>query len=162
MFTLLKPSKPLSDLLLLLARVALGAVFLAHGLQKLLTFGMTAASQSFEGMGVPLPTVSAWAAMLIETVGGAALILGALTPLFAALLTLDMVGALLLVHLGNGIWVTDNGYELVLALGAGALAFVAAGAGAFSVDSIVAKRGAAGSTLADSPQAQRDTVSAGR
>lgn len=159
MFTSTTPSKPVSDLLLLLARVGLGAVFLAHGLQKLLTFGMTAAAQSFEGMGVPLPTVSAWAAMLIETVGGAALIIGALTPLFAALLTLDMLGALLIVHLGNGIWITDNGYELVLALGAGALAFVAAGAGRFSVDGILSRRSSA---VAVSPAAERDTVSAGR
>lgn len=130
----------LRDVLLLLARAGLGAVFLAHGLQKLLSYGMPATADSFVAMGVPAPGLSAWFAALVETVGGAALVLGALTPVFALLLALEMIGALVLVHLPFGIWVAENGYELVLALAAGALAFAAVGAGRFSVDALLGKR----------------------
>ena len=140
------------DVLLLVARVALGVVFLAHGLQKILTWEMSGTTAAFEGMGVPAPGLAAWFAAIVETAGGAALILGLLTPLFAALLTLNMVGALVVVHLPFGIWVMDNGYELVLALAAGAVALIAAGAGRFSVDAVLAARAAA--------PAEREQVSA--
>ncbi|MCK6212294.1 DoxX family protein [Georgenia sp. EYE_87] len=131
------------DVLLLVARVALGIVFLAHGLQKMLTWGMPGTAAAFEGMGVPAPGLSAWFSAIVETVGGAALILGLLTPLFAALLTINMVGALVIVHLPFGIWVMENGYELVLALAAGAVALIAAGAGRFSLDAVLAARATA-------------------
>ncbi|WP_448070602.1 DoxX family protein [Georgenia yuyongxinii] len=136
----LKLPRALRDLLLLLARVGVGTVFLAHGLQKFLTNGMAATTEGFVAMGVPAAGLSAWFAALVETVGGAALILGALTPVFALLLAVDMIGAFLIYHLPFGIWVTDNGYEFVLALAAGALALAAAGAGRFSVDGVLVKR----------------------
>lgn len=142
--TLLKPaSGTAKDVLLLVARVALGIVFLAHGLQKFLTWGMAGTSAAFEGMGVPAPTASAWFAALVETVGGAALILGAFTSLFAALVTVNMLGAMFIVHLPFGIWVAENGYELVLALAAGAVALIAAGPGRLSVDAMLASRSTA-------------------
>ncbi len=137
---LLTPNRTLSDILLLLARVGLGTVFLAHGLQKLLTNGMAATAEGFAAMGVPAPTASAWFAALAETIGGAALLLGLLTPVFAVLLAVDMVGAMVLVHLPNGLWVTDNGFELVLALAAGALAIGATGAGRLSIDAVLVRQ----------------------
>ncbi|MFH5821228.1 DoxX family protein [Georgenia sp. AZ-5] len=137
---LIQPNRALTDILLLLARVGLGAVFLAHGLQKLVSNGMAGTAEGFAAMGVPVPTLSAWVAALLETVGGAALILGLLTPVFSLLLAVEMIAAVLIVHLPNGIWVTENGYELVLALAAGALAVGALGAGRLSLDGVLAKR----------------------
>ncbi|MFD1505713.1 DoxX family protein [Georgenia yuyongxinii] len=154
--TLTTLPRALRDVLLLLARVGLGAVFLAHGLQKFLSYGMAATTESFAAMGVPAPGLSAWVAALVETVGGVALIFGVLTPVFALLLAAEMIGALLIVHLPFGIWVTENGYELVLALAAGALALAAAGAGRFSVDGVLATRPAAQAEPA------RESVTAGR
>jgi len=154
--TLIKLPRALRDVFLLLARVGLGAVFLAHGLQKFVSNGMGATVEGFAAMGVPAPTLAAWFAALVETVGGAALILGALTPVFAVLLAVDMIGALVLVHLPYGMWVTDNGYELVLALAAGALALAAAGAGRFSVDAVLAKRSVG------QAEGARESVPAGR
>ena len=137
---LIKPNRNVADVVLLLARVSLGIIFLAHGLQKLVTNGMGATTEGFVAMGVPAPALSAWFAALVETAGGAALILGLLTPVFSLLLALDMIGAMILVHLSSGIWVAENGYELVLALAAGALAVGAVGAGRFSLDALLAKR----------------------
>jgi len=44
------------------------------------------------------------------------------------------------VHIGNGVFITENGWELVAALGAGALLLAAAGAGAYSVDRTLSPR----------------------
>ncbi|MDR7302305.1 DoxX family protein [Haloactinomyces albus] len=110
------------DLVLLLARVVVGVVFIAHGLQKFLQWGIDGTAASFAGMGIPLPTVSAWATALIETVGGAALLAGLALPLVGVLLAATMVGALLLVHLGNGLFASGGGYEYVLVLAVASLA----------------------------------------
>ena len=129
-----------TDLALLVARIGLGVVFLAHGAQKLFTFGLAGTAESFAGMGVPAPQVSAVFAAIVELVGGADLILGAGVTVAGLLLALDMLGALVLVHAPNGVFVADGGFELVVALGAGALVLAATGAGAFSVDHLLSGR----------------------
>ncbi|GAA6525890.1 DoxX family protein [Intrasporangium sp. DVR] len=139
MTSLLKPL-PARDAVLLIARVALGAIFVAHGWQKFTEWGLDGTGAAFEQMGVPLPGVAATLAAVIELIGGLALILGALTTAVSLLLALDMVGAAVLVHVANGVFVTDNGWELVAALGAGALLLAAAGAGAYSVDRLLTPR----------------------
>jgi putative oxidoreductase len=88
-------------------------------------------------MGVPLPTVSAYYATFVELVGGIALILGLALPLVGVLIALDMAGALVLVHLPNGLFAADGGYELVLAIGVGALVLAGAGSGRLGIDHYV-------------------------
>ena len=128
------------DALLLVARVLLGIVLIAHGWQKFATYGIGGTAGSFAQMGVPLPAVSAVFAVVVELVGGAALLLGAATAVAGALVVLDMLGAFLLVHIGNGVFVTDGGFELVWAIAAAALVLVAVGPGRFSVDAALAGR----------------------
>ncbi|GAA4695410.1 putative oxidoreductase [Promicromonospora umidemergens] len=127
------------DLAVLVARVAIGAVLIAHGAQKFFTFGIAGTVDSFAGMGIPVPEVAALFAAVVELVGGAALILGAATPVVGLLVTLNMLGALVLVHLGNGVFVDQGGFELVAALGAGALVLAATGPGVWSVDHLVGR-----------------------
>ncbi|GAB3279090.1 DoxX family protein [Parasphingorhabdus pacifica] len=117
-----QPPQQIRDLVLLLARIALGVVFIAHGLQKFLQWGIGGTAQSFGQMGIPVPGISAWSTALIEVVGGAALLLGLALPLAGVLLALTMLGALALAHLGQGLFVSDGGFEYVLVLAAGALA----------------------------------------
>lgn len=125
---------PLRDLVLLLTRIGVGGVFMAHGWQKLNTNGVTATAGFFDSVGVPLPTLSAWAATLLELVGGAALVVGAAVPVVGVLLALDMIGAYVFVHAGKGVFVTEGGWELVLTLGLVSLLLAALGAGKYSVD----------------------------
>ncbi|MFD2027673.1 DoxX family protein [Promicromonospora aerolata] len=127
------------DLAVLVARVAIGAVLIAHGAQKFFTFGIGGTVDSFAGMGVPVPEAAALFAAVVELVGGAALVLGAATSVAGLLVTLNMLGALVLVHLGNGVFVDQGGFELVAALGAGALILAATGPGAWSVDHLVGR-----------------------
>ncbi len=137
----------LQDVALLIARIALGVVFLAHGAQKFFAFGLAGTAESFAGMGVPAPQASALFAATVELLGGAALILGAGVPVAGLLLALDMLGAFVLVHAGNGVFVDSGGFELVAALGAGALVLAVTGAGRFAVDHLVAGRRRAGRRL---------------
>ncbi|WP_457964443.1 DoxX family protein [Arthrobacter sp. D1-29] len=115
-------------------RVILGFLFTAHGWQKFNEFTIAGTQASFAKMGVPAAEVAAPVIASLELAGGIALILGVLTRVVAALLALDMLGALFLVHAPAGIFAATGGYELVLLLAAAALALALTGAGRISVD----------------------------
>ena len=91
----------------------------------------------FSSYGIPQPAVTAAIVAGVELVAGAALIAGLLTPLAGILLGVDMAGAFYFVHATNGPFITQNGWELVVALGVGALLVAAVGAGRFSIDRVL-------------------------
>ncbi|GAB08534.1 hypothetical protein GOARA_012_00840 [Gordonia araii NBRC 100433] len=124
---------------LLIARIILGVIFIAHGWQKF-TNGLDATAQGFDGMGVPAPKLSAFFTTWLELIGGVALILGVLLPLFGTLLALTMFGAAYFAHWDNGFWAGDKGYEYVIALAAGVLAVGFANAGVVSIDHYLFRR----------------------
>jgi putative oxidoreductase len=136
---LFRPVTAARDVILLVVRVGLGVIFLAHGWQKFDTFGVDATAKAFAGMGIPAPTASAYFATAVEVLGGAALILGALTTLAGLLLAAHMAGAFLFVHRDNGVFVAEGGWELVAALGLLSLALAAVGAGKLSVDAALTR-----------------------
>jgi putative oxidoreductase len=115
-------------------RVILGFLFAAHGWQKFNEFTIAGTQASFAKMGVPAAEIAAPAVAVLELAGGIALIVGILTRVVAALLAVDMLGALFLVHAPAGIFASAGGYELVLVLAAAALAVALTGAGRISVD----------------------------
>ncbi|MEP7061973.1 MAG: DoxX family protein [Betaproteobacteria bacterium] len=89
----------------LLLRVALGILFIAHGLLKLLVFKPAGAYGYFKSLGVP--GWFAYATMAAEFAGGAALIVGFM-PRYAALVLLPLiVGTIVMVHGKNG-WLFSN------------------------------------------------------
>jgi len=140
MTTLLFGSRTTStrqDVALLIGRLALGIVLIAHGWQKLFTFGISGTAANFEQMGIPLPTVSASFAVIVELLGGVLLIIGFVVPLVGLLVAINMAGALLFVHASNGIFVGDGGYELVLVIGALGLVFAGIGAGRYAIDGLI-------------------------
>ena len=143
MTTLLRPVRTtpvLSDVALLLARVAIGFVLLAHGWQKYSEYTLAGTTAAFGDMGVPAPAAAALFATVVEIVGGLALIAGLLTLVAAAANVVNLLGALVIVHAGNGVFVDNGGYELVLALIAGLVLVLALGAGRFSADGLLARR----------------------
>ena len=130
----MKGRDTLNDAAILLARVGLGAVFVAHGWQKFFTLGLSRVGEQFAGYGIPQPHVTAAIVAGVELIAGIALIAGILTPLAGILLGVDMAGAFYFVHATSGPFITQNGWELVVALGVGVLLVSAVGAGRFSVD----------------------------
>jgi putative oxidoreductase len=119
-------------------RMIVGTLFVGHGLQKLLGLfggsGLEATGRSFEAMGLRPGRPHAAAAGLSETVGGALLCGGLLTPLGSAMVSGSMALAIHKVHAKNGLWVADGGFEYNLVLLAAAFAFSAEGPGSPSLD----------------------------
>lgn len=119
---------------LLVLRVVVGAVFAAHGAQKIFEYTLPGTIGSFAGMGIPLPEIAAPVVAFIELIGGILLALGLFTRPVGILLAIDMIVALFAVHLPAGLWVGEGGYEFVAVLGVAALALAFTGAGRFSLD----------------------------
>ena len=110
-------------------RVVVGILFTAHGAQKLFGPGFAGVAHMFHGTGIPLPYASAVVVTLVEFVGGIALILGIVARYAAFLLAVDMVVAILKVHLHNGLFANKGGFEYPLTLLAACVALVLAGPG---------------------------------
>lgn len=127
-------STPAASLGLLVLRVVVGAIFAAHGAQKIFEFTIPGTIGSFADMGVPLPEIAAPVVAFVELIGGILLILGLFVRPVGILLAADMIMALVAVHLPAGLWVGEGGYEFVAVLGAAALALAFTGAGRVSLD----------------------------
>jgi putative oxidoreductase len=136
-----------SSLILTLQRTVLGTVILAHGVQKAFGwfhgFGFKGTLAWFGGLHVPAAV--ALLVILAETAGAAALLAGFATRFNAAAIAIVMMGAVLLWHLPNGFYMNWGGSQkgegiefFILAL-ALALPLVIKGAGAFSVDGLIAR-----------------------
>jgi putative oxidoreductase len=100
----------------LLLRVSLGVMFIAHSLiLKWLTFTLAGTAQYFESLG--LPGFLAYATFWAELVGGVLLVLGVQSR-WVALALLPVLAGAFWVHAGNG-WVfsaTGGGWEYPLYL----------------------------------------------
>lgn len=89
----------------LILRVALGVLFLAHGLLKLLVYKPAGAYGYFQSIGVPCGL--AYVTMAVELIGGTALIVG-VVPRYVALALIPLIlGTIVTVHGKNG-WVFSN------------------------------------------------------
>lgn len=75
-----------------------------------------------------------------EFFGGLFLLLGLLTRPTALVLSFTMVVAIFSVHIGNGLFLANNGYEFGLALLAATVSLTVSGAGKFAVDNLFANR----------------------
>ena len=132
----------IADLALLVSRVALGVILIAHGWQKFNEYTLDGTAASFGDMGVPAPAAAAMFVTAVEVLGGAALVLGVLTPVAGVLKMISLLGALVLVHVQNGVFVQNGGFELVLAIFAGLAVIALLGAGKFSVDGLIGRTAA--------------------
>ncbi len=120
-------------------RVVVGIVFLAHGGQKLFVWGIGNVAGSFGQMGIPLPMLAAPVVTLVEFLGGLALLAGLWTRWVAIPLAIDMLGAMLAVHLKAGFFLPD-GYEFVLTLLAANVALTLLGSGEASLERVFRQR----------------------
>ncbi|MDU9390387.1 DoxX family protein [Pseudomonas sp. zfem002] len=124
-------------------RIIVGIIFMAHGSQKLFGLfgggGLAGTAQFMESLGLtpgmPMAMLSGGA----EFFGGLALVIGLLVrPAALALIGL-LVVAIFSVHIDNGLFMQNNGYEFALALLGGAVAVLLEGAGRASLDGAISR-----------------------
>jgi putative oxidoreductase len=122
----------LQPLALLVLRLVLGIIMVAHGYSKVFG-GISHHVQMVSSLGLPgwLAYFSAGA----EFLGGILVILGVLTRLSAIAITIDMVVAIVKVHWKAGL-LGDHGYQFPLALAAIAFALIFLGAGPIALETL--------------------------
>jgi putative oxidoreductase len=129
------------SLALLVLRLAVGLGFAAHGSQKLFGAfgggGIEGTGGGFEHLGLRPGRLLAWAAGTAEFIGGALIALGLVTPVAAAALIAVMTTAVLTVHVRNGFFNANSGYEYNLVLAATAFALAGIGPGNWSLDNVL-------------------------
>lgn len=127
---------------LTILRIAVGVIFAAHGSQKLFGlfggYGLAGTAQYMDSLGLHPGYVMATLAGGTEFFAGLALIIGLLVRPAALGLTFLSLVAIFTVHIGNGLFMANNGYEFALALLGGSLAVLIEGAGKLSVDRAIA------------------------
>jgi len=117
---------------LLVLRIALGIIFIAHGYPKLAHLRGGAQMQNFF-VEHGLPAYFLYISGALETFGGGLLLLGLFTRVAALLLGIEMCVAIWKVHSGRG-YLAVHEYEFPLTLAAACFALATIGAGLISLD----------------------------
>jgi putative oxidoreductase len=133
-------------------RLVIGIGFMAHGWAKL-SRGPAGFAKLLDQVGAPFPEVMAWVSTFVELLGGAAIFAGAFVSVASVPLIVMMLVAMFTVHLRYGfssvntIGLTADGpqfgppgYEINLLYIAGLFALIFGGAGALSIDHLLARR----------------------
>lgn len=119
-------------------RIPAGIIFVAHGAQKLFGsfggYGLEGTGQWMASIGLEPGFLMALGAGSAEFFGGIALLIGLLTRPAAVVLAFTMIVAILTVHISNGLFMSNNGYEFGLSLLAISVALAYSGGGRFSLD----------------------------
>ena len=123
-------------------RIPVGIIFAAHGAQKLFGgfggYGLEGTGQWMDSIGLSPGYLMALLAGGAEFLGGLALIIGLLVRPASAVLAFAMLIAIFSAHIGNGLFMSNNGYEFGLALLAVSVSLIFSGAGRASVDRLIA------------------------
>jgi putative oxidoreductase len=117
-----------------LLRIVTGLLFMQHGVQKL--FGLLVDPSRGPWTGAPPMFSQFWFAGVLETFGGALIVLGFFTRPVAFLLAGEMAVAYFQVHFPNSFWPILNGGEPVVLFCFIYLYLFAVGAGPWSIDAL--------------------------
>jgi len=125
-------------------RIPVGLILSAHGAQKLFGWfgggGLQGTAQWLSSIGLEPGLLMALLAGGAEFFGGLALIVGLLTRPAALAAAFTMLVAIFSVHISNGLFMANGGYEFALSLLAASVALMLQGAGRLSLDGLLVKR----------------------
>jgi len=128
----------LQPLGLLVLRLVLGVIMIAHGWQKIAD-RMQMITGIMHQIGVP--AFMAYLVVAAEFGGGILLVAGFLTRLAALAIFVDMLVAILKVHLPHGLFAKNGGFEFPMACAAIAFSLIWSGAGPIAVDWLWGSKG---------------------
>ncbi len=114
-------------------RAVLGVVFLMHGWQKLFVFGVAGTADILGKLGIPLATYSALLLIVVEGVGGVAILAGYFTRSFATLLFIEMCVAIPVARFSGGFF-APSGFEFEFVLLGACATLALLGPGPMSVE----------------------------
>jgi putative oxidoreductase len=117
-------------------RIPIGIILIAHGSQKL--FGWFG-GYGLEGTGQWMASIGLTPGYLMALMAGSSEF-GLLTRPTALVLSFTMLVAIFSVHLENGLFLANNGYEFGLALLAATVSLAVSGAGKLAIDNVFANR----------------------
>ena len=125
---------------LLLLRLAVGAVFIAHGWGDATQAGGAGANiENYRDAGIPLPEITAWFGAYMQLIGGIVVLFGAFTRLIGAGFAVVMAGALVFVHPAEPLVMgqdgSGSGFAFIML--AASLTLLCTGGGRFSVDRLM-------------------------
>ncbi|MFT5760453.1 MAG: putative oxidoreductase [Cellvibrionaceae bacterium] len=130
-----------SGLSLLILRITIATVFMAHGSQKLFSwfggYGLEGTGQWMESIGLAPGYLMALLAGSGEFFGGLLLLFGLLTRASSLVLAITMFVAIFSVHFANGFFMSANGYEFAFVLLGASVALMFSGAGRYSLDALL-------------------------
>lgn len=128
----------------LILRAPIGLILAAHGAQKLFAwfggYGLDGTGQWMESIGIAPGYLMALLAGSAEFFGGLALLLGLLTRPAAVVAAFTMLVAIFTVHIGNGLFMANNGYEFGLTLFVALVALAVQGGGRLSLDNFILEK----------------------
>lgn len=137
--TLFKTDNALAPLVL---RIGTGLALMPHGAQKLFGlfggYGLQGTGQWMDSIGLHPGVLMAGLAGSAEFFGGLLLVVGLLTRPAAAVTAFTMLVAIFSVHIGNGFFMANNGFEYAFVLLVVTFSLMISGAGRFSVDRTLA------------------------
>ena len=130
-----------SGLSLLILRITIATVFMAHGSQKLFSwfggYGLEGTGQWMESIGLAPGYLMALLAGSGEFFGGLLLLFGLLTRASSLVLAITMFVVIFSVHFANGFFMSANGYEFAFVLLGASVALMFSGAGRYSLDALL-------------------------
>jgi putative oxidoreductase len=136
----------LRSVALLIARVALGGILIAHGFDRWQVRRVASQIDYLNSYGVPYADWAAWGSIVLELVGGIFLVVGALVPLVALAVVAQQVLIIAYISWRRGPWLLNSsntyvgGYEYNVALGSLALLLAVFGGGAVAIDRLFRRK----------------------
>lgn len=122
---------------LLFARLVVAYGFYEPAMKK--WQGIDNVAAWFGSMGIPLPTLNAYMAATVETLGVLLLVIGFRVRVISIPLIVVMLVAIFLVHFPHGFSAADNGFEIPLYYMLFLMIFTSFGAGKISLDNLLSK-----------------------
>lgn len=138
--SIIKTDNALAPMIL---RVGIGLTLMPHGAQKLFGlfggYGLSGTAQWMDSIGLSPGIVMATLAGSAEFFGGLALVLGLLTRPAAAVTAFTMLVAIFSVHISNGFFMSNGGFEYAFALLVATISLILSGGGRYSIDQKLTK-----------------------
>lgn len=132
--------EPVRDVLLLAARALVAFVMLAHVWATFVLNGFVSTADVFATFGIPLAIAATAFTLVVELVSSILLLAGIFVTWASGFLAFVMAGAIYFVHAPHGVFVKNNGWELVGMIIAVVIALAAAGPGRLSLDHLLFRR----------------------